>query len=589
MLRVAAPAFALALQAPAPPPSAPPTAPQATTKAFRQWMDGLEVGGAEQHTSREGTSEQHRQRAWVTLSRMGITVQQEELELARRHADGSLTFTWRLQLATEPLEGEARWSPAHPDQLEVRPKGGDPKAVPVPEGALLWPPDQEAKLREAARLRQPVKTLTYTFAVQQWSTLELSPMGPDPLPGHPDAIRFRGQETEGTQAMASEVWISPTEGELRHRTNLGGVEVLTQVADLPAPSATGLKENLFARTLKPIPFHAFLPWLPALAVRQEGGDPVTLAKGPEAEALGPGRWRLHRAAPPTAAEAAELPVTGTPTAEEVRYLAPSPLVPFKDSAFDGLLRRLAPRPGASRWELARAVNRFVFDWITEKDYGVGFATALEVARVPRGDCTEHGVLAVALLRKLGVPARGAVGWVALDDVLGPHFWVEVKLGTRWIPLDPTFDQTPASTFRLKLGDTDLADLGSVGWEGVQVLGPAQWIPTLPDPRIEGDRLTAPDGTRLRWPKGRWVWASGRLVLLTGEGRLELAAEGRPTEAQLRDARKLQVAGGRQGWWTPGRSLHLELGDGRWLKVEGLRESEAFAFLQGLIVELARPQ
>ena len=580
MLRAAASAVVLVLQAPAP----TGEAPRPAARTFRQWMDGQEVGGAEQGTTREAGAEIHRQRAWVALTRMGLTVRQEEEERARREADGGITFTWRLQLATEPLEGEARWSPARPALLEVRPKGGEAKTIPVPEGALLWPPDQEARLREAARLRRPVTTTTYTFPIQQWSTLELAPVGPDPLPGHPDAIRFRGHETEGAQRLAAEVWVSPTEGELRHRTNLGGMEVLTQRAELPAPAASGLQENLFARTLKPIPFHAFLPWLPEVVVRQEDGDPVSLAPAAEVTALGPGRWRLQRAHPPTAAEAVEPPVTGPATAEEAPYLAPSPLVPFRDPAFDGLLHRLAPRPGASRWELARLVNRFVFEWITEKDYGVGFATALEVARVPRGDCTEHGVLAVALLRRLGVPARGAVGWVALEDVLGPHFWVEVKLGTRWIPVDPTFDQAPASAFRLKLGDTDLADLGSVGWEGLQVLGPARWIPTLTPPRIEADRLTAPDGTRLRWPGGRWIWASGRLVLVTAEGRLEVTAETRPTATQLAGGRKLQASGGRQGWWTPGRDLHLQVGEGRWLKVQGLREESAFAFLQGLQVE-----
>lgn len=575
---------------PPPPPAVVLQAPSLETPLrFRQWMDGLEVGGAEQAHRRDGEGEHHRQRAWVALERMGLTVRQEQLETALRRPDGSLAFSWRLQLATEPLEGEARWHPDRPGELWLQPKGGAAQHVPVPAGALLWPPDQSDRLREAARLRQPVKTVTFSFAVQQWSTLELAPLGPDPLPGHPDAVRFRGHETEGTQRLATEVWVSPTAGELRHRTNLGGMEVLTQVADLPAPPPTGLRENLFARTLKPIPFHAFLPWLPELTVRQEGGDPVTLAPAPEATALETGRWRLRRALPPTPAEASEAPVTGTPGAGDAPYLAPSPLVPFRDPRFEGLLRRLAPRPGASRWELACAVNRFVFEWITEKDYGVGFANALEVARVPRGDCTEHGVLAVALLRRLGVPARGAVGWVALEDVLGPHFWVEVRLGDRWIPLDPTFDQAPASAFRLKLGDSDLADLGRVGWEGAQVLGPARWIPTLPEPRLEADRLTAPDGTRLRWPRGRWIWAGGHLLLRTAEGRLELGAENRPTEAQLAGARKLQAPTGRQGWWTPGRELHLDLGGGRWLKVQGLRESEAFAFLQGLIVEPGRGQ
>ncbi|HJV21268.1 MAG TPA: transglutaminase domain-containing protein [Holophagaceae bacterium] len=556
---------------------------QPETTRFRQWMDGQETGGAERTRRDQEVTE----REWLELTRLGQTVKQEQTLTTLRKADGSLTFRWSLRLSNEPLTGEAGWSPAAPRELKVKPARGEAKVETVPEGAVLWPQEQQARLMEAARTRTRVKLVSYVFALQQWSTLELSPLGPDPLPGVPDAVRFRGHETEGRQDLPTELWVSPTQGEVRHRSVLGGMEVLTQLASLPAPSPTGLKENLFDRSLKALPLHAFLPWLPEVEVGQEGGESVTLAPAPEVEVLARDRWRLRRAAPPTAAEAAQPPLTGPAPAEEAPYLAATPLVPHTDPIFDGLLRRLNPLPGATRWELARAVNRFVFEWITDKDYSVGFASAREVALTPRGDCTEHGVLAVALLRKLGVPARGAVGWVAVDDVLGPHFWVEVKLGSRWVPVDPTFDQAPASAFRMKLGDTDLADLASVGWDAAQVLGTAQWTPRYPDPLIEGDRLTAPDGTRLRWPKGRWTWIQGRLVLATPEGRLELAAALRPAEGQLKEARRLQGRGGRKGWWTPGRDLYLELGAGRWLKVQGLTETSAFTFVDTLQVELPR--
>ncbi|HJW33754.1 MAG TPA: transglutaminase domain-containing protein [Holophagaceae bacterium] len=577
-------ACSLVLAAPILGSQTPAKAPTVETTHFKQWMDGQETGGAEHRFSASGSVQEVTDRDWLELARLGQAVRQEQTLTATRHADGSLAFRWNLRLSNEPLTGEATWSPAQPGELHVKPARGEAKVEKVPEGACLWPPDQEAILKQAARARKPVKVVTYTFAVQQWSTLELSPLGPDPLPGVPDAVRFRGHEIEGRQDLPTEIWVSPTQGEVRHRAVLGGVEVLTQRADLPAPSPTGLKETLFDKSLKTLPLHAFLPWLPEVEVRQEGGEPVVLAPAPEVQIVARDRWRLRRASEPTAAEAAQAPVTGPASAEDAPYLAPTPLVPFRDSAFDGLIRRLNPPAGASRWALTQAVNRFVYDWITDKDYSVGFASALEVAHIPKGDCTEHGVLAVALLRKLGVPARGAVGWVALDGMLGPHFWVEVKLEQRWVPVDPTFDQAPASAFRMKLGDTTLTDLGTVGWDAAQVLGSAQWAPTLPDPRIEGDQLTAPDGTRLRWPKGRWTWIEGHLLLGTAEGRLEVAATLRPAEFQLREARRLQGRNGRKGWWTPSRDLYLELGPGRWLKVQGLTEASAFAFVDGLLAE-----
>lgn len=584
MLRLLLPALLLL----APGVQAPPPAPGAIS--FRHWMDGQELGGGERSLTAQpdGTQVSH-QREWMELDRLGMKVRQsQELQVIRR-STGQLTFSWSLRLATDPLTGTATWDPSQPQVLRVRASGGDPRELSVPAGAILWPEDLSSGLKAAARDRTPFRATTFAFSLQQWSTLDLTPLGPDPLPGIPDAIRFRGTESEGRQQVPTELWVSPSQGEVRHRSVLGGMELLLQRADLPAPGPTGLRENLFARSLKPLPRHALLPWLPQVEVIQEGGDPIALAATPEAHPQGPRQWTLQRAAIPTGAEATQLPVTGSPGPDEAPYLAPSPLVPFRDPIFEGLLRRLAPRPGASRWELAQAVNTFVYDWITDKDYGVGFASAREVAVIPRGDCTEHGVLAVALLRRLGVPARGVVGWVALEDVLGPHFWVEVKLQQRWVPLDPTLAQAPASAFRLKLNDTDLADLGSVGWEAVQILGEATWHPRWAEPLIEGDRLGTPDGLRLRYPGGQWTWIQGRLLLRTPAARLECAAVPPPLDSQRREGRRLQGRSGLLAWWTAGGDLLLDLGSGRWLRVVGLPEAGAFPFLDTLRVEPPPPR
>lgn len=557
-------------------------------RLYRQWMGGQEVGGASQQVSAEGGRQQVRSREWLVLSRLGQDIRQEVDQTATRTQDGALTFTWRLQLSREPFEGRAEWSPARPGILTIQPLNGAPLVKEVPQGALLWPEALDERLREAARLRQPVAATTFSFPVQQWSTLSLVPQGPDPLPGFPDAVRFTGQEIQGTAAAPVEVWISPTAGEVRQRTELGGLTLLMQRAELPAPSplapaATGF----FERTLQTLPPHPFQVWLQDLTLQAEG-TPPDLPIDAQQRRLPAGRWRLLRAAPPTGAEATQPPVTGTPRPDEARYLAPSPLVPFRDPAFDGLLRRLALPPGLSRWELAQRITTFVFDWITDKDFTVGFASALEVCRTPRGDCTEHGVLAVALLRRLGVPARGVTGWVGLEETLGLHFWVEVKLEDRWVPVDPTFDQAPASALRIKLGDTDLADLGSVGWEGgALAFSGLRWVPVLDGKgpwgagiRIEGDQVTAPDGSRLRLPGGHWSLNQGTLRL----NAWTLAASPRPGEAQLRGARLL--AGPktlREGWWeASGQRLWLNLGKGRWLYLEGISEGSAYLLLDQLL-------
>jgi transglutaminase-like putative cysteine protease len=559
---------------------------QEAPRVFRQWFGGVECGGASQESKEDGGGREVRARVWMSLTRLGQEIRQEVHETTRKSPGGSLTFTWRVQLSAEPLEGKGAWSPREPGILRLQPTHGPALKKEVPPGALLWPEDLEAAQKAAAREFRPIKTLTFSFPLQQWSTRSMTPMGADPLPGFPDAVRYSGEEQEGPLNLPVEIWISPTAGEVRHRTEMGGLEVITQRAELPAPAAANPGQpGFFERTLKRLPPHPFQPWLPALVLQSEGAQPA-LPEDAQQSRLPSGRWQLRRAALPTPAEASQPPLVGTPPPDLARYLAPSPLVQFQDPAFAGLLRRMALPPALSRWELARRVTTFVFDWITDKDYTVGFASALEVCHTPRGDCTEHGVLAVALLRKLGVPARGVTGWVALGDVLGLHFWVEVRLGDRWVPVDPTFDQAPASAFRIKVGDTDLADMGSVLWVGAAAdLARLAWKPVeAADIQIQGDRVIGPGGLQLRLPQGRWEFHRGILDLRRGRsGPWRVQAVIRPQQAQLKGARRMSGStASRTGWWqAEARVLWMELSPGRWLQVDGISEGEAFDLLDQL--------
>ena len=574
-------------------------AQDAKPRLYRQWIAGEEVGGASKAIRREGPDQVVESREWLSLTRMGMTIRQELDETARRRPDGSLAFTWRVKLSQEPFEGVAEWSPLAPGILKIRPKHGSPVEKPVPEGAILWPEDLDARLQAAAKSGRPVRAVTFSFPAQQWSTVELEPKGRDPLPGFPDAVHFSGREIDGDTQAPLESWISPTEGEVRQTSDLGGLSLLMQRRELPAPAAAGTPAaGFFERTLQTLPPHPFLPWLKEITLRAEGADPA-LKEDAQQHRLPDGRWRFVRAAMPSAAEAAEPPVTGRPSAADAPYLAATPLVPFRDPAFDGLLRRMALPQGLSRWELAQRVTDFVFTWITDKDFSVGFASALEVCHHPRGDCTEHGVLAVALLRRLGVPARGVTGWVALDGMLGLHFWVEVELGHRWVPVDPTFDQAPASAFRIKLGDSDLADLGSVGWEGAAMaFTGVRWVPADQGPRawgtdvrVAGDQVAGPDGLRLRLPGARWTWRDGHLDVHPAQGgSWTVQAAIRPGEAQLKGAHHLAGAKTlRKGWWDPvSRTLWMGLPHRRWLTIAGPSEAEAFDLLDQMEVASGTP-
>lgn len=110
---------------------------------------------------------------------------------------------------------------------------------------------------------------------------------------------------------------------------------------------------------------------------------------------------------------------------------------------------------------AKKISRWV-NVSVAKDYGASSDRATDVLRTLKGDCTEHSLLAVALLRAAGIPARRVDGVVYLmneDQVpaLYWHEWVEAFVG-EWTQLDPTFGQDIADATHFKVGEEGNAEI-----------------------------------------------------------------------------------------------------------------------------------
>ncbi len=112
--------------------------------------------------------------------------------------------------------------------------------------------------------------------------------------------------------------------------------------------------------------------------------------------------------------------------------------------------------------------RKLADWVfvaLDKQPTASYPTAADVLASRRGDCNEHSVLLAALCRAAGVPAKVVVGLVYMDGAFYYHAWNEVLLN-RWVPVDATFGEFPASALRLRLAEGELAKqaeiLGLVG-------------------------------------------------------------------------------------------------------------------------------
>lgn len=93
------------------------------------------------------------------------------------------------------------------------------------------------------------------------------------------------------------------------------------------------------------------------------------------------------------------------------------------------------------------ISHFVYNHIVNKKPGMPIISAKHILKNRSGDCTEHAVLTISLLRSLKIPARAAVGMIlsrnfgGLRDVFVFHMWAEAYIKDRWILVDSTRPDT----------------------------------------------------------------------------------------------------------------------------------------------------
>jgi transglutaminase-like putative cysteine protease len=123
-------------------------------------------------------------------------------------------------------------------------------------------------------------------------------------------------------------------------------------------------------------------------------------------------------------------------------------------------------------EAVRRIEAFVAGYIKEKDLSVGYASAAEVAKTKQGDCTEHAVLAAALCRAAGIPAKVVTGlayvqeFAGVKNCFGGHAWTAAYVGGHWIALDAAFRGTgrggyDAGHIALAMGDGGAGDFFAI--------------------------------------------------------------------------------------------------------------------------------
>jgi hypothetical protein len=147
---------------------------------------------------------------------------------------------------------------------------------------------------------------------------------------------------------------------------------------------------------------------------------------------------------------------------------------------DPRIKVLAKEAVAEAPDAARAVaniEKFVGEYIDQKDLSVGYASAVEVMESRQGDCTEHAVLTAALCRAVGIPAEVVIGVAYVDEFMGTiqsfggHAWTRAWVDGQWIGLDAAFVGTgrggyDAGHITLATGNGEASDffslIGSIG-------------------------------------------------------------------------------------------------------------------------------
>jgi len=106
------------------------------------------------------------------------------------------------------------------------------------------------------------------------------------------------------------------------------------------------------------------------------------------------------------------------------------------------------------------ISNKVCAWVNDNmhsTFSARLTNALEVLNSLEGDCTEHSILFIGLLRAAGVPAQEVAGLIYVDGVKPGfyfHQWAKVWIG-KWIEVDPTFNQPVADVTHIKLAEGDL--------------------------------------------------------------------------------------------------------------------------------------
>lgn len=334
------------------------------------------------------------------------------------------------------------------------------RTIDWPAGALL-----AEGLRLAEERAGTAKGTRYTNLAFQPDVLEaiaidstIGETAPVDLPGGPRTLTRIDQLVKLPGAPTKSVaWIDEDENVAKLIMPVMGYELTMLACSQECAQAPNQSTDILVHSLVPAPR--------ALGVDErsrgmklrlrasDDGDPLTFARTDEQDVVDHAGGVELTVAPADDAHAAREPA---PDATDLRA---NEWLQSRAPEIVELARKGAGDAGTAL-EQMRRLEQFVRAYIRNKDLNVGYASALEVARKPEGDCTEHAVLLAALGRARGIATRVVDGVVYVDSYAGhehvfvPHAWVQAYVGGRWRSFDAALHGFDAGHLALSYGDGD---------------------------------------------------------------------------------------------------------------------------------------
>lgn len=154
-------------------------------------------------------------------------------------------------------------------------------------------------------------------------------------------------------------------------------------------------------------------------------------------------------------------VEGEVSGVEDAYLLPSLYLECDLPVIKFLVDKSGGRSGETA-DMAARMEKYVRNYVVDKNFSTAMATAAEVAKSKAGDCTEHAVLLAAMLRAAKIPSRVAIGFVYSPShkAFVGHMWTEALLSEVWVPLDATMGKGGTGCGHITISTSSLADQGT---------------------------------------------------------------------------------------------------------------------------------